>query len=324
MRGLFIGRFQPFHNGHLYVIESMEKECDTMIIGIGSAQKESELDDPLSGGERIEMIKRVLDKRKLANYELYPIPDIDCYPAWPHYVKTILPPFDVIYANSDIVAKLFERIGVEVKRIDNKNRDDWKGQEIRRKIQDGEDWKRSVPKEVADFLEEINMEERIEPRMPIVSDTEREVAHLLTKKGLSIATAESCTGGLISHRLTNIPGSSSYLKGGVITYSNETKIEILGVDGKLIEEKGAVCKEVAVEMAEGVRAYMKTDIGLAVTGIAGPGGGTEGKPVGTVHYAIDMGKRPVHTDKLSLQGNRKEIKDQTSELVLRKLIELIK
>ncbi len=324
MRGLFIGRFQPFHKGHLYVIELMKKECDTIIIGIGSAQKERELDNPLSGGERIEMIKRVLDEKNLPPYELYPVPDIDCYPAWPHYVKTILPPFDVIYANSDIVAELFERIGVKVKRIDNKNRDNWKGREIRRKIQDKEDWKRSVPKEVVEYFEEINMEERIKPQIPILTDTEREVAHLLTKKGLSIATAESCTGGLIAHRLTNVPGSSSYLQGGVITYSNETKIEILGVDSNLIEKKGAVCQEVAEEMAKGVREYMKTDIGLAVTGIAGPGGGIEGKPVGTVHYAIDMGKNQVHTEKLSLQGNRKGIKDQTSEFVLRKLVELIK
>ncbi len=322
MRGLFIGRFQPFHKGHLYVVELMKKECSTIMLGIGSAQKKGELENPLSGGERIEMIKRVLDKRSFGPYELYPIPDIDCYSAWPYYVKTILPSFDVVYANNDVVAELFEGIGIQVKRVENKNRDTWRGEEIRRKMSKGENWKEYVPEEVADYLEKLDMEKRVEPRIKIKSSTERDAAQLLTKNNLTITTAESCTGGLIAHRLTNVPGSSKYFKGGLVTYSNQAKIDLLGVDDKSIEREGVVSEEVAIQMARGARRYIDTDIGVSVTGIAGPGGGTEEKPVGTVHYAIAIGDE-VYTDILKLEGNRLEIKEQTSESVLRRLIELL-
>jgi nicotinamide-nucleotide amidase len=115
---------------------------------------------------------------------------------------------------------------------------------------------------------------------------EEAVGRLLAVQRKTLATAESCTGGLIGHRLTQIAGSSAYFLGGVIAYSNESKVRDLGVSGALIEKHGAVSEEVARAMAEGVRARFGADFGLAVTGIAGPEGGSAAKPVGTVWFAL--------------------------------------
>lgn len=112
------------------------------------------------------------------------------------------------------------------------------------------------------------------------------VGALLIKKGWTLATAESCTGGLISHQLTNVPGSSSYFIGGIVAYANRVKEELLSVPKELLQAHGAVSAEVALAMAQCVRRVLATDIGLAVTGIAGPSGGTTEKPVGTVFIAI--------------------------------------
>lgn len=111
-------------------------------------------------------------------------------------------------------------------------------------------------------------------------------AALLTERRLTLGVAESCTGGLISDRLTDVPGSSAFLERGVVTYSNAAKQALLGVPAAVIEAHGAVSAETVRLMAEGVRRLAGTDLGLAVTGIAGPSGGTEAKPVGTVHIAL--------------------------------------
>jgi nicotinamide-nucleotide amidase len=115
---------------------------------------------------------------------------------------------------------------------------------------------------------------------------EEVVGKLFLESGLSIGLAESCTGGLIAARLTNVPGCSDYVMGGVVSYSNEMKEEVLGVPGRILDRHGAVSKETAVAMADGIRSLAKTDLGLAVTGIAGPGGGTPAKPVGLVYIAL--------------------------------------
>ena len=115
------------------------------------------------------------------------------------------------------------------------------------------------------------------------------VAGLMTERHLTLAVAESCTGGLITDRLTDVPGSSAFLERGVVSYSNAAKTALLGVPDAVIREHGAVSDETARLMAEGVRRLAGTDLGLAVTGIAGPSGGTEAKPVGTVHVALADG-----------------------------------
>ncbi|MDE3135402.1 MAG: competence/damage-inducible protein A [Acidobacteriota bacterium] len=116
------------------------------------------------------------------------------------------------------------------------------------------------------------------------------VARELTLAGATIAVAESCTGGLVSERLTNVPGSSIFFRGGVVSYSNEMKTAWAGVPAALIERHGAVSAEVAIAMAEGVRRSTGASVGLSITGIAGPGGGSPEKPVGTVHIALAAGQ----------------------------------
>ena len=112
------------------------------------------------------------------------------------------------------------------------------------------------------------------------------LVRMLTERGKTVALAESCTGGMVANRLTNVPGASAVLKCGLVTYSNEAKREFLGVSAAALEEHGAVSEVVARQMAEGARRRCRTDYAIAVTGIAGPGGGGEAKPVGTVFIAL--------------------------------------
>ncbi len=112
------------------------------------------------------------------------------------------------------------------------------------------------------------------------------IGPLLLKGTMTLATAESCTGGLIGHRLTNVPGSSEYFLGGVVAYSYDAKEHLLGVPHNTLYDHGAVSPETAIEMARGARRALGADIGLSVTGIAGPGGGLPGKPVGLVYICL--------------------------------------
>ncbi len=120
---------------------------------------------------------------------------------------------------------------------------------------------------------------------------EEVVAAMLLEKKLTLAVAESCTGGLIASRLTDVPGSSNFLERGLVTYSNKAKMELLGVPAAVLEKHGAVSEETARLMAEGVRKIAATDLGLSSTGIAGPTGGSKEKPVGTVYLALADGKK---------------------------------
>jgi len=147
-------------------------------------------------------------------------------------------------------------------------------------------------------------------------ETMEEVVGLrLAVGGFTLAVAESCTGGLVAQRLTEVPGSSSYFMEGVITYSNEAKTRMLGVPADLIKEYGAVSSEVAEEMAEGVKALAETDFGLAVTGIAGPGGGTPEKPVGLVFIALADDAHTEHR-RLLIPGDRHLIRTRASQAAL--------
>jgi PncC family amidohydrolase len=118
------------------------------------------------------------------------------------------------------------------------------------------------------------------------SSLESQIGDVLTKRNMTLSTAESCTGGLIGHRLTNIPGSSIYFIGGIVAYAYDAKEHLLGVHHNTLYDYGAVSKETAIEMARGARRVFGTDIAISVTGIAGPGGGLPNKPVGTSWIAI--------------------------------------
>ena len=135
------------------------------------------------------------------------------------------------------------------------------------------------------------------------SELQDAIGSLLREKGLTISFAESCTGGYLSHLITSVSGSSDYLMGSVVSYSNEVKMKQLGVKAETLENHGAVSEETAIEMAEGVRKALDTDIGFSTTGIAGPTGGTEEKPVGTIWLAFSS-KEKIKTLKLSLVGTR--------------------
>ena len=137
----------------------------------------------------------------------------------------------------------------------------------------------------------------------------------LAVTGFTLAVAESCTGGLVAQRVTEVPGSSVYFKEGVVAYSNEAKVRLLGVPSDLIAEYGAVSAPVAEAMAEGVRVRADTDFGISVTGIAGPGGGTEDKPVGLVYIALSDDAHTEHR-KLLLPGDRTLIRWRASQAAL--------
>lgn len=141
------------------------------------------------------------------------------------------------------------------------------------------------------------------------------VGSMLKERGLTIALAESCTGGLIGHRITNVPGSSTYLKGGIVAYANEVKQQSLVVRAETLDVHGAVSEETAVEMATGARRVLGSDIGLAVTGVAGPEGGTPEKPVGTVCFAL-VSATAVHYRRYQLWGTRDWVKLLSSQVAL--------
>jgi nicotinamide-nucleotide amidase len=144
---------------------------------------------------------------------------------------------------------------------------------------------------------------------------EEVVAQLLIEHRATIAAAESCTGGLLAERLTRIPGSSNYFLGGVVCYSNEMKTAWADVPPELIATKGAVSSEVAIALAEGIRRHVRSTLGVGITGVAGPGGGSEEKPVGTVHIAL-VGPSGARERLVHLPGDRDAIRFYASQFAL--------
>jgi nicotinamide-nucleotide amidase len=153
-------------------------------------------------------------------------------------------------------------------------------------------------------------------------DTLEKISNYLIIRNLTIATAESCTGGLIAHTLTNISGSSAYFDRGLITYSNKAKTELLGINEDTLNEFGAVSQKVAEAMAKGVRIKSNVDIGIATTGIAGPTGGTTYKPVGLVYISISSDNKTI-VKKFQFSGNRLENKESTCNAALKMLLDIL-
>jgi len=148
-----------------------------------------------------------------------------------------------------------------------------------------------------------------------------ELIGLSIQKRKMISTAESCTGGYISHLITNVPGSSGCFLGGVVAYSNELKVDLLGVKQETLDKFGAVSRETAGEMSTGIQERTGSDIGLSVTGIAGPTGGTEEKPVGTVFISVHLREGRTVTEGFFLEGlTRSQFKEEVSERALGMLL----
>ncbi len=156
----------------------------------------------------------------------------------------------------------------------------------------------------------------------ILMKIEEKIAQALVVQKKTLGVAESCTGGLLSHRLTNIPGCSDFLKLGVVAYSNEAKIKCLKVSQEDLKKHGSVSEEVAMAMASGVRQLAKTGFGIGITGIAGPTGGTKKKSVGLVYIAVNT-KDETLCLKCQFEGTRSSIKSQSSTQALYLLLEFL-
>jgi nicotinamide-nucleotide amidase len=187
--------------------------------------------------------------------------------------------------------------------------------------------------EFADFVAHDGVGELVAREQPLSTpsglskqgmDTTEEALHgriaaLLSQRGLTLAVAESCTGGLLGHHITNVSGSSDYFQGGVISYSNQAKERLLGVPHETLVQHGAVSEETALAMARGARSLLGTDVALSVTGIAGPTGGTPERPVGLVY--IGLAARDAELcEKHVWQGNRRENKELSAQAALKLLL----
>ena len=150
----------------------------------------------------------------------------------------------------------------------------------------------------------------------------KELAQKLLTRGKTIATAESCTGGNIAHNITLLAGSSQYFLGGIVSYANEVKMNVLGVSKKDLDKYGAVSKAVVESMATGACKTIGSDYSVATSGIAGPGGGSEEKPVGTVWMAVSDGKNVV-SKKWNFDGNREEIIEKATKTAIFMLLEIV-
>ena len=148
---------------------------------------------------------------------------------------------------------------------------------------------------------------------------ENQIGELLIRRGLHLAVAESCTGGLIGHRITNVPGSSDYYLGSVTAYAYEAKVRLLGVSWDTLEKHGAVSQETVLEMARGVRQALGAEVGLSVSGIAGPGGGTPDKPVGLTWIGLSTPDRDFAWSYV-WQGDRLQVKEHSAEQALHLLV----
>ncbi len=162
-RALFVGRFQPFHFGHLFAVKKILEEAEELVIVVGSAQMSHEPDNPFTAGERIEMIRRALDSADIApaRYMLIPIPDAPAHRVWVSQVESQTPMFDIVYTNQPLTRRLLVEAGYDVRGIELHKRDQYEATEIRRRILAGEDWRALVPEEVHKYLLKIDGEGRI-------------------------------------------------------------------------------------------------------------------------------------------------------------------
>ena len=158
---LIIGRFQPFHKGHMEVLRKIYQECDHVTIGIGSAQLSHMEDNPFTAGERYLMIAEALRAEGYSNFYIVPVEDLNRYSLWVAQVTSMCPPFDIVYTNNPGTRLLFSEAGYEVRSSPLYNRNDYSGTEVRRRMSEGDDWKELVPKRVAEVIESIGGVERV-------------------------------------------------------------------------------------------------------------------------------------------------------------------
>lgn len=159
-RGLYLGRFQPYHLGHHQVLSKISKEVDEIIIGIGSAQKSHEIENPFTAGERVLMVSSALEEFGIKHYVI-PIEDIQRNSLWVSHVKSMVPPFEIAYTNNPLVIELLSEAGIEVKQSPLFKRNNYSGTEIRRRMLKGEKWEQFVPEKVVEIIREIDGVKRL-------------------------------------------------------------------------------------------------------------------------------------------------------------------
>lgn len=172
--------------------------------------------------------------------------------------------------------------------------------------------------EVPGIIPRLNMKDEVELSFPL----EVEVGRLLSERKLRLGLAESCTGGLLGHQITNIPGSSEYFMGGVISYSYEAKVAMLGVSWKTLNTFGAVSRNTVLEMARGVKKLLDVDIAVSISGIAGPGGATPDKPVGTTWIGL-VANDGEWAHEFHFTGDREQNKTASAEAALQMLLDYL-
>jgi len=162
-RGLFVGRFQPFHKGHLQVVKEILNEVGELVIVVGSAQYSHRIDNPFTTGERLVMIRKALEEAKIDLNRIWivPVPDVHIHMVWVAAVEGYTPRFDVVYSNEPLTRRLFIEAGYEVKSIRFYKREVYSATEIRERMLKGENWEELVPKSVAEFIKEIGGVERL-------------------------------------------------------------------------------------------------------------------------------------------------------------------
>jgi nicotinamide-nucleotide adenylyltransferase len=160
-RGFYIGRFQPYHDGHHALVERIADEVDEVVLGIGSADDSHTARNPFTAGERVMMITKALETLDITSY-VVPIEDLNRNSVWVSHVQSMCPRFDVAYSNNPLVVRLFEEAGVEVRQSRMFNRDELKGSEIRERMVAGDDWQSYVPDAVADVVHEVDGVERVQ------------------------------------------------------------------------------------------------------------------------------------------------------------------
>jgi nicotinamide-nucleotide adenylyltransferase len=162
-RGVFVGRFQPFHKGHLEVIKKITKEVDELVIIVGSSQYSHKLDNPFTAGERITMIRNALEETgiQLRRIWIIPVPDVHQHALWVSQIVGYAPKFDLVYSNEPLTSRLFTEAGFKVKPLPFIKREIYLATEIRKRILAGENWKDLVPKSVARFIEKIGGDTRL-------------------------------------------------------------------------------------------------------------------------------------------------------------------
>lgn len=314
---LIIGRFQPFHSGHLEIIKKYHKKNFFVKIVIGSSQKSHLRDDPFTKDERIDMIKKSLDEHNLKNYEVIFVPDVACDDEWVDLIKKKVGGFDVLFTGNPWVKRLFRRENVELHEY-NERFDRIRGikaKDIRKNLLNSKS-SRGLPRAVFNYLKVIRAFDRLKE----MNDSKKKVHYLLSSNNLTVSCAESCTGGAISRALVSYSGASNFFKGGVVAYSSDVKKNLLGVSERTIKSFGVVSVEVASEMALGALDLFKTNYAVATTGFVDPCDDGCGRVCVAVINGVE-----VFFKEFAFKGSqRSKLIDMASREAIRMLYELLK